>query len=338
MILALILAFGALEIALRILPDPASRRIRDRSPAFYYPAETRLRPWARGHADALRIAVVGDSITHGTGCQFYDTYSQRLEALMNLNENQRPVEVRVWAKGGDNPDVEVRHLPAIEEWRPDILILGVCLNDAENLHKKTLIKTWRRDTLPKPPPPWLGAILKHTRAGSFMYQKRADRRAYGGYLLYYRRLYNKEHSGWILLERALARFNDFCKERDIFFLPLVFPLFSDVDNYPFDWVHEQLAATFQEIGVAHLDFLEHFRGQVPMRLQVIPHVDAHPNEIAHRQISEILFHYLIANKIVDEGYVPENSSSSQQHIWNVLDRYLYNVVDVRPEAEADLGD
>lgn len=339
MLLPVILLLGGLELTLRIVPPGQSGRAADDRPdVIYYPGDARINPWSRGHPDPLRIAVVGDSVTYGSGCQFYDTYSQRLEALLNLNDNQRSAEVWVWAKGGDNPNTEIRYLPAIEEWKPDILILGICLNDAENAHKMGQVGAWRMETLPAPPPSWLAAVLRHSRAGSFIYQKLAARQARRGYLAYYRRLYNREYSGWKLLVQAIRRFRDFCGEQEIALVPVIFPLFSDVDRYPFDWVHEQIGNVFREEGVAHLDLLEAFRGQSPQRLQVIPMVDAHPNEIAHRQVAENLFHYLLANRLVDGGYAPRQTSMSQREMWQILDRYLHQVVEVDPGMAGKLAE
>lgn len=330
-LLTVMLLLGGLELALRSAsPGRSGPAADDRPDMIYYPADGRINPWSRGHPDSLRIAVVGDSVTLGTGCQFYDTYSQRLEALLNLNEGQRPAEVRVWAKGGDNPESELRHLPEIEEWQPDILILGICLNDAENAHQMRQVSNWRMKMLPAPPPAWLATGLKHSRGGSFIYQRLADRQARRGYLAYYRRLYDREYSGWKLFVRAIRRFHAFCREQKIAFVPVVFPLFSDVDRYPFDWVHEQIGDLFRAEGIAHVDLLAAFRGQSPQRLQVIPLVDAHPNEIAHRQVAENLFHYLLANRLVDTGYAPRQVSTSQREMWQILDRYLHQVVEVDP--------
>lgn len=339
MLLPVVLLMGGLELALRTAPPGRPGRAADDRPdVIYYPGDGRISPWSRGHPDPLRIAVVGDSVTYGTGCQFYDTYSQRLEALLNLNEGQRPAEVRVWAKGGNNPDTEVRYLPAIEEWQPDILILGICLNDAENAHKMGQVSAWRMETLPAPPPIWLAAVLRHTRAGSFIYQKLAARKARRGYLAYYHRLYDREYSGWRLFVQAIRRFRAFSREQEITFVPVVFPLFSDVDRYPFDWVHEQIGEVFRTEGIAYVDLLDVFRGQSPQRLQVIPLVDAHPNEIAHRQAAENLFHYLLANRLVDAGYAPRQLNTSQREMWRILDRYLHQVVEVDPGMAGKLAE
>ena len=328
-LLSTMLLLGGLELVLRKVPSGRlGRALDDRPDIFYYWSGARINSWSRGHPDPLRIAFVGDSVTYGTGCQFYDTYSQRLEALLNLNEGQRPAKVRVWAKGGDCPNTETRYLPVIKECQPDILILGICLNDAENVHKMTELSSWRMEALSAPPPPWLAVVLRHTRAGSFIYQKLAARKARKGYLKYYRRLYDKEYSGWKLFVRAIHTFQAFCQEQDIVFVPVVFPLFSDVDRYPFDRVHDQIGDVFREEGIDYVDLLETFRGQSPQRLQVIPLVDAHPNEIAHRQVAEHLFHYLLANRLVDTGYAPQQVSTSLRKMWDILDRYLHQVVEV----------
>jgi len=322
-------ALALLELLLRVLPigRPASPP-RDRPLIAFYPSETRLNPWSDNHPDPLRIAVVGDSITNATGCQVYDAYSMRLEALMNHNDGQRPAEVMVWARGGDSTHTELRHLESILAWEPDLLILGICLNDTEDPTHIEEYKRWRVKALPPPPSPGLAKVLRHTRVGTSIYQRLAARKARDGYLAYYRHLYDKDYRGWRLFVRAIRSFRDACQEHGITFVPVVFPLFSDVDRYPFDWVHEQIADALREEGIVHLDLLESFRGQSPQRLQAIPFVDPHPNEIAHRQAAEAIFHFLIANKMVDDEYLPEHANASPERMWKILDRFINDVVSV----------
>lgn len=309
-------------------PERTVRPRNDRPAVIYYPGDNRINAWSKQSSDPLRIAVVGDSVTIGSGCQFYDTYSMRLEALLNHNDNQRPATVRVWAAGGLNPAAELRYKKEILEWKPDLLILGICLNDAEDTEKKDEIYRWRRDSLPPPPPHWLAKVLRFTKLGSLVYQKIGNLKARRGYLKYYRRLYNTEYSGWQKLRNAMVDWQNTSKSHEIPFLSVIFPLFSDVDRYPFDWVHLQLREMLRVEGIDTLDLLETFRGLSPERLQVIPSVDAHPNEIAHCLAAETIFQYLLANKLVDAGYLPEHANESPTRMWQILADYINNVAAV----------
>lgn len=320
---------AALEITLRILSSTlAAQPLHDRPKIMYWTGEARLNPWGHNHPNPLRIAVVGDSITEGAGCQVYDTYGMRLESFLNLNDDQRPAMVKVWAEGGLSPSTECRYIDSILEWKPDLLIMGICLNDAEDSRKMGQVRAWRMETLPPPPPPGLAKVLRHTQAGTWLYQKTANRKARQGYLNYYRKLYDPAYSGWRHFVRGIRIFHEICKENGIVFVPVVFPLFSDVDHYPFGWVHAQIAQVLQANGIPYLDLLETFRGQSPERLQVIPLVDAHPNEIAHRQAAEAIFQFLLANKLVDAGYLPQHSSAPTEHMWKILNGFIHNVTAV----------
>lgn len=326
---SVVFGLGFLEIAIRIaMPEGLARPLNDRPSVIYYPGDNRINAWSKQSPDPLRIAVVGDSVTAGSGCQFYDTYSMRLEALLNHNDNQRPAMVRVWAKGGLNPTSELGYKDEILEWNPDLLIMGICLNDAEDAEKKDEINRWRLKALPPPPPPWMAKVLRFTRLGSLAYQKIANLKARKGYLKYYRRLYNPDYSGWRKFSYAMHEWQDACKSHGIPFLAVIFPLFSDVDRYPFDWVHMQIRDMIQAEGVVSLDLLETFRGLSPERLQVIPSVDAHPNEIAHRLAAETIFQYLLANGLVDIGYVPEHANTSPGRMWRIIADYISNVATV----------
>lgn len=331
-LVAILLGLAALEIGLRVIPSEASRVTRrDRPLVAYYPSGNRLNAWSRNHPDPLRIAIVGDSITRGAGCQFYDTYGMRLEALLNHNDDQRPAKIRIWAEGGDSTHSQLRYIESILEWEPELLILGICLNDTEDPIRSAEYRQWRLKALPPPPPRMLAAVLPYTRAGSMIYQKYASSKAKQGYHEYYRRLYDVEYSGWRRFVQALRQFDAVCREQEIAFVPVIFPMFNNVDRYPFGWIHDQIGDVLREEGIVFLDLLGTFRGQSPYRLQAIPYVDPHPNEIAHRQAAESIFQFLLANELIDAGYMPQHASASPTELWRLLDRFVHRVDTITPE-------
>jgi hypothetical protein len=69
-------------------------------------------------------------------------------------------------------------------------------------------------------------------------------------------------------------------------------------------MHDAIAGVMQAEGVAHLDLFPAFRGKDPRRMQAIPRVDPHPNEIAHRIAAEAIFHFLLEQGLVPETYRP----------------------------------
>ncbi len=336
-LMACVLIWIVLEMAMRVLSAAESDPMRhDRSSVAFYPSGERLNPWSAGYSDPLRIAAVGDSITHGAGVHFLDTYGMRLEALLNHNEGQRPAKVRVWARGGESTYTELRYLEEVLPWEPDLLILGICLNDTEDPYNMGEVRQWRLDALPPTPSPGLARLLGYTRLGTWVYQQLGHYQARKGYLEYYRKLYEKDYSGWKRFVQSLRRFNEVCREHDITFVPVVFPLFTDVDNDTFDWIHEQVAEVFREEGIAYLDLRDTYRGLSPERLQAIPLIDPHPNEIAHRLAAESIFQFLLANEMIDPGYLPQYASASPDRMWRLLGRFIHDAASVEAEDRKKL--
>ncbi len=328
LLLALLFTLGVAEVFMRVLgPQVRAHRpsVMDRPQLDFYPGDSRLHAWSRGAKDALRVAVVGDSITAGTGVQFYDAYPWRLELLLNLNDGVRPAVVDVWAKGGMNTEQEAKHLlKKALAWKPDVLILGMCLNDAENQGQAEELNRWRDEMVPRAPPPWLADILRRTRVGSWIYQKAEDLRANRGFLKYYRQLYSTDYSGWKKMERAIGTFNESCREANVPLVVVIFPLMSNVDRYPFEFAHRQIGGVLEREGVRHLDLLRVFQGLSPVRLQAIPNVDAHPSEIGQRIAAEAIFQYLLANGLVDKSYTPQQVRGSPQRMWGILRSFVQN--------------
>ncbi len=320
---ACLLTLLGVELVLRLARADDEAVLRhDRSLITYYPSGERLNPWSDGHPDPLRVAVVGDSITHGAGVTFYDTYGMRLEALLNFNPDQRPAKVRVWALGGDSTHTQLRYLQEIIPWNPELLILGICLNDTEDPHNAREYRRWRREALPPPPPPWLARLLPRTRAGTWIYQQFASIKAQQGYHRYYERLYDKNYSGWHVFVQTLRTFNETCREHGITFVPVIFPTFDNVDNYPFEWIHDQIKEVLRAENIPYFDLLDTFRGQSPVRLQAIPNVDPHPSEIAHRLAAESIFQFLLANGHIDASYLPQHANASPERMWRMLAHLL----------------
>ena len=72
------------------------------------------------------------------------------------------------------------------------------------------------------------------------------------------------------------------------------------DRYPFYEIHKKVDALLTSLGVPHLDLSSSFKGIPLERLQVIPGVDRHPNEIAHRMAAEAIYLWLEKEKAVPD--------------------------------------
>ncbi|MFH0954051.1 MAG: SGNH/GDSL hydrolase family protein [Verrucomicrobiota bacterium] len=321
-IVALLVPLLAMELVLRAadlfhLKKPAPRK--DRSSVDYYSEESRIHPWTGRHRDPLRIAVIGDSVTAGWGVLTDDSYGYRLERLLNLNDGQRPAEVNVYARGGTCTFTQERFVYEALRWKPDLILLGISLNDAEDMRDMERLKRWRDETMPRVPPPWLARLLRRSRACSWVYQNMADAQAQRGYLRYYGRLYDKDYSGWKVFEKSIRKFKRLCDEHEV---PLVAVIMGGETKPLFLRIHRQIQELLDAERVRYLDLLEDFRGMDPTRLHVVPYLDAHPNEIAHRIIAQAIFEYLLANGLVDPGYAPKRVKHGKDEYWKRIERRM----------------
>ena len=70
-------------------------------------------------------------------------------------------------------------------------------------------------------------------------------------------------------------------------------------------LHEKVAELLTLLQVPHLDLFNDFK-YIPLeRITVIPGVDRHPNEIAHRIAAESIIKWLGSIKILPESVIPK---------------------------------
>jgi lysophospholipase L1-like esterase len=285
----------------------------DRSHATYVAEDARLHPWTdQATGGVFRVAVIGDSFTVGGGVQAYDSYARRLEQMLNLNRGVRPAAVDVYAEGGTCTFQQIRFLGQALATQPDLVVLGICLNDAEDWQRPEEFKAWRNEILPRKPVGWVDWITLRSQLAQWLYRKKEGARGHRAHLDYYRRLYHREYSGWIRFSRALGDFQAACDQADVPLFVALFPMMSwdfSESSYPFLWVHGQINQELDARGIAHLDLWDAFRGKTSVRIEVIPKLDGHPNEIGHRIAAEAIFEHLVMNGIIDKSYAPRHDKS-----------------------------
>jgi lysophospholipase L1-like esterase len=323
-LMGLLIPLLAVELGMRALGAGKPKGLGfafDRSTCRYYPDEARQNPWTRGETNVLRVAVIGDSISNGAGIQCTDTFALRLEQLLNMNPGMRPAEVRLYAKGGTSTYTQLPFLDEALKQKPDVIVLGICLNDTEDWGRRKELGRWRDELLPTVPGPRLAAALKHSRALDWMYRRLQDMKCNRAVLLHYERLFDPAYSGWARFVAALKEFQERSREHGATLVAAVFPEMSRLDQYPYDYCHARIRKALESEGIRHLDLLGEYKGKSPFRLQAVPQVDSHPNEIGHRIAAEAIFEYLLANKIVDPGYLPVHKTGSADLFWRrVADR------------------
>lgn len=314
-LVALLMCLGVVEVFWRAMdPDGAQASALppyfDRSRYFYIPETEREHPWADG-PPGLRVAVIGDSITLGAGVQPYDRYGSRLEALLNLNRDVPPALVSVVAVEGTSTHEQVRLLGQALEEDPDLVILGICANDTEDWSRPEEFRAWRAEAIPRPPP----AVVRGSRLLAWAHGKKEALRTARAHVAYYRRLYDPAYSGRIRFDKALARFAETCRASNADLVAVVFPLLSwslDEEAYPFSFVRDEVLASLHRHGIPAVDLWSAVEGMASIRLEAIPRIDGHPNEIGHRIAAEELYRFLLEEGMIDPAY-------EGRHQWSKID-------------------
>jgi lysophospholipase L1-like esterase len=279
----------------------------DRPAVFYDVPEERQPLSGVRDEDAFRIAVIGDSFTVGVGVQERDTYAAQLEHMLNTHAGLRPVKVRQFAHAGTSTFQQSLFLTRARRWKPDVVILGICLNDTEDMLQHKKLRRWREEMYPPPPGPALAAVLRHSAFLTLVHRGLGDRAATRGFLRYYQRIYDPDYSGWTMFRVAIKKFKLTCEAEQIRLVPVILPLMSDPfdrGRYRFEFAHEAIGALLREQELPYLDTLERFRGKNPVRMTAVPVIDPHPSEIAHRIIAEAILDHLLAIGCLPEDYRP----------------------------------
>lgn len=299
---SLAICFVAIELALRVLGVQAEPRLlMDRSRQFFVPEVARQHPWAMGVTNALRVAVVGDSFTWGQGVQSVDRYAEHLEWLLNLNNGVRPARVSVWAQCGTSTYQQLRLLRQALDQGADLVILGICLNDTEDWKDPRTLMQWRKQWHREP---WRWARWSYLL--TWIHNRLETVRVNRAYRTYYAHLYDPTYVGWQRFTEAIHDFKTTCDSNHVRLVTAVFPLMDNLGTreYPFGPMHTAIAGVMKKEGIDSIDLLDAFLGGNRDRLQVIPGVDPHPDEIAHRLMAECIFDYLLEAKTIDESYCP----------------------------------
>ncbi|MBM4149445.1 MAG: SGNH/GDSL hydrolase family protein [Lentisphaerae bacterium] len=338
-VVVLVLLLVAAEIMMRIVRAKVPREQRfDRPMVEYHPMKGRKHPWsAAAEATPFRVAVIGDSFTVGIGVQEDDRYAARLERLLNLNEGARPAEVEVFAKSGSSAFWQVGLLDDALEWGADLVVLGVCLNDAEDHSKPEQLADWRNRRMPRAPGPFAAAVIRRSAFLTWAYRQSENIRISGENRRYYRRISRTGYSGLDRFRDGIGAFRDKCAAAGKPLLVVVIPLLSDdlaPGRYPHARLHTRLAGIVAEEGVGMLDLLPEFEWLSPGRLQAIPYVDPHPSEIAHRIIAEAILKHLVGRNLVPGEQEPESVyAPGEYHINRKIQRRFRNPLEEDGRAE-----
>ena len=243
--------------------------------------------------NTVRIICFGDSFTFGGGIKFDDSYPKRLERSLNVKYTPvtgKKYEVLNISWPGYSSFQEINKLDLIKEFKPDLLILGYCLNDTEDWSRKKEVIALRYKTiLRKKPNDYLKGLFHKSYIASFIANRLSNFKITLGYTKYYHRIYEYSYSGWKKTSesfRILGR-------QEMPTLVAIFPLLSSpFEEYPFLDIHTQIITELKKNKLSYIDYYDFFKNEDNMRMQVKPYRDPHPSEIATRIIEEHLFEKL----------------------------------------------
>lgn len=309
MLIGLVIALGALEVTLRLLPKGAPA-LDDRPKGYFTPADSdNLQDYriAPKPAKTFRIAAVGDSFTFGPYLQFDDAYPKRMERWLNLNRpHQTPaVEVINYGVPRFSTFHEVGSVEKALQDGADLIVLQITLNDPEQK------LDWPTELIPDESGEVGGAKRAHSWWSSlkivqFVTQRFQNTRSQRLYREYFFKLFTKNTPGYEQFLNSFTSIRILCKRYKVPLVAVVFPLFGvEVGpQYPFWPIHQQLHEDLDFRGIPNFDISDAYRGLPVERLQVLPGYDRHPNEIGHRIAAEQIIAELHRRELLPPGVYP----------------------------------
>jgi 23S rRNA pseudoU1915 N3-methylase RlmH len=250
----------------------------------------------------IRIAVVGDSFSFAPYMQYDDAFAKRMERWLNLNSSQPNVEVINYGVPRYSTSHEVQVVERAIREQADLILLQITLNDPE-------IKPYRPTGLLVDENTGNASItnpiLKHWKSMAFVITRLFNTQSHRDYKKYFFDLFERKDT-WNNFRGPLKTIVKKSSEANVALVATVFPLFGYPvdDNYPFFPLHQKVHKLLEKLSVPHLDLAEPYRGLPIERLQVMPGVDRHPNEIGHRIAAEAIIPWLQETKLLPSEIFP----------------------------------
>jgi hypothetical protein len=299
-----LLAFGVLSALL--VAEGAVRLLTPRAMTGggYAPVRTDLR-WRgpinnRGYRDleraiprpagVRRALCLGDSFTWGVRVLFDDVWPQRLERLLARDRGEVWEAVNLGEPGLNTVQEAARLASEGFAYEPDVVVVAYVLNDSEdeNAAEARRAQAWIEER--SAPPSTVSAFFDHsalvrmvrTRIRATLENRRRVED--------FRSMYAEDYPGWIACRRALRAMGGLCRERGVPLVVVIFPLLGNpLDRYPFEDIHAKVAQTAGEAGAKVVDLLPYYQGLQWKLLVVDGADDEHPNEVAYRIASQVIF-------------------------------------------------
>jgi hypothetical protein len=329
-IVGVVISLACVELLIRLLSSraPSGPGWSDR-PVFYFrsPSAPSMQDYPHSPTKpngTFRIATVGDSFTFAPYMQFTDTYPKKLEAMLNLRDGGRSAEVINYGVPAYSTSHEVPVVATAIDEGADVIVLQITLNDPEvKHHTPTGLRENMEDRFGALKMDGsLGRIAKYWRTLGFILTRLHNSKTHKAYINYFNDLFENPRS-WNPFAESMKKIVASAQASKKPLVAVVFPLFGLPmnDRYPFYGIHTKVADLMRSLSVPVLDLSPIYKGIPLERMQVIPGVDRHPNEIAHRMAAERIYlwleeqHLLPQSALITEKFATR-LGTQKQRVWS----------------------
>jgi hypothetical protein len=308
----LVVALGFVELGVRALAPSAPKgpKWSDR-PEFYFraPGAPTMQNYPynpQKPSGTFRVAVVGDSFTFAPFMQFTDTFSYKLQQMLKVSGSQRNVEVINYGVPAYSTSHEIDTTKQAITEGADLIILQITLNDPEiKAHRPSGLTENMTDRFgPLKLKGVTKTLARHWKTLGFVLTRLHNSQTHQAYIDYFTGLFMEEKT-WKPFTDAMGQLVGLARESKIPMVAVVFPLFGMPmdEKYPFYPIHTKVKDLMTSLQVPNLDVSDIYQGIPLEHLQVIPGVDRHPNEIAHRMAAEHIYLWLEGQKMIPDEFV-----------------------------------
>jgi hypothetical protein len=305
-------ALGVVEVGVRLFVPSAPKgpKWSDR-PVFYFrsPGAPTMQNYPYNPnkpAGAYRIAVIGDSFTFAPFMQFTDTFSYKLEQMLKVSGSPRNVEVINYGVPAYSTSHEIDTTKQAIKEGADLIILQITLNDPEiKAHRPSGLTENMKDRFgPMKLKGPIRKLAKHWKTLGFVLTRLHNSQTHQAYIDYFTSLFMEDKT-WKPFTESMNNLVSLAKTSNTPIVAVVFPLFGMPmdDTYPFYPIHTKVKDLMTSLAVPNLDVSEIYKGIPLEHLQVIPGVDRHPNEIAHRMAAEHIYLWLEERNMIPQEFV-----------------------------------
>ena len=110
-------------------------------------------------------------------------------------------------------------------------------------------------------------------------------------LKHYNLVYDRDAESFQNMFFALKRLANYAKNKKISLVFVMTPDSHNLKNYPFSYIHNDMAEISRDLGFFHVDLLPAFLNQDAKKIWNMPG-DPHPNSFGHELMAKMLYPFL----------------------------------------------